>query len=73
VALDVERLGLDGVATCLDVDRATRPHVLAEAVLVGVYERWPRPQPLIRVKARWRRTVQDEANSSCERKRHAGR
>lgn len=39
VALDVERLGLDGVAACRDVERATRKHVLAEAVLVGVYER----------------------------------
>jgi Raf kinase inhibitor-like YbhB/YbcL family protein len=39
LALSVDHLALRQSATCSDVEREARKHVLAEAVLVGVYER----------------------------------
>ena len=39
LALDTEHLGLGEAATCIDVERAARPHVLQEANLTGFYQR----------------------------------
>lgn len=39
LALSVDRLDLGGDATCRDVAREARKHVLAEAVLIGTYRR----------------------------------
>jgi Raf kinase inhibitor-like YbhB/YbcL family protein len=38
-ALSIEHLPLPEGASCRDVEREARKHVLAEAILVGVYER----------------------------------
>ena len=38
-ALNVEQLPLHGKPGCRDIERAARAHVLAEATLVGLYER----------------------------------
>jgi hypothetical protein len=39
LALSVDRLPLRKGAACRDVERAARKHLLAEAVLVGMYQR----------------------------------
>ncbi len=39
LALSVDRLAMRKNPSCRDVDREARKHALAEAVLVGVYER----------------------------------
>lgn len=39
LALDVERLDLSAKAHCRQVETAARPHVLAEALLTGLYSR----------------------------------
>ncbi len=39
LALDVERLDLPQKAHCRQVEAAARPHILAEAVLTGLYSR----------------------------------
>ncbi len=38
-ALSVDRLPLGSKATCQDVEREARKHIIAEALLVGLYER----------------------------------
>lgn len=39
LALSVARLPLSGRPSCKDIERAARKHVIAEASLVGLYER----------------------------------
>lgn len=39
LALSIDQLPLGKAPTCRDVEREARKHLLAEAVLVGVYER----------------------------------
>jgi Raf kinase inhibitor-like YbhB/YbcL family protein len=39
LALSIDRLAVRKNAACRDVEREARKHVLAEAILVGVYER----------------------------------
>jgi Raf kinase inhibitor-like YbhB/YbcL family protein len=39
LALSIEHLPVGQQATCTDVERAARQHVLAEATLVGIYSR----------------------------------
>jgi len=39
LALSVDRLDLTSTASCVDVERVARKHLLAEAILNGTYER----------------------------------
>lgn len=39
IALSTDRLALGPAATCRDVDREARLHLVAESILVGVYQR----------------------------------
>jgi Raf kinase inhibitor-like YbhB/YbcL family protein len=39
LALSLARLPLSGTPSCVDIERAARKHVIAEADLVGLYER----------------------------------